>query len=166
MNISLDKLPDHSRLWIYQAPRPLTLEECEVVAADLENFTADWQAHGKDLFAGYAVLYHRFIVLAVDETVQAATGCSIDDSVAVIRRLQDEIGIDLMDRMQIAFRSENNLVVSSDIKSFKEAVENGDVDEETIVFNNLVTNLGEFRSKWEVPAKDSWHTKYFSAVKS
>ncbi len=164
MNISLNELPDHSRIWIYQAPRPLTTEEREVISAELENFTSDWQAHGKDLFAGYGIFHRRFVVLAVDETVQPATGCSVDDSVALIRRLQESLNIDLMDRMQIAFRSENDLVVSVPIAEFKKMVAEGDIEEDTHVFNNLVGSLGEFRNNWEVPAIESWHAKYFQSV--
>lgn len=164
MNLPLNDLPDHSRIWIYQAPRPLTTEEREVIAAELENFTSDWQAHGKDLFSGYGVFHRRFIVLAVDENIQEATGCSVDESVKLIRKIQDEINLDLMDRMQITFRSENDLVVSVPMPEFKQMAEEGELDENTIVFNNLVTNLGEFRAKWEIAAKDSWHARFFSTV--
>lgn len=166
MNIGLDKLPNHSRLWIYQSTRPLTVEEEEVISAELENFVSDWKAHGSDLYAGYGLYHHRFVVLAVDESVQGATGCSIDDSVGIIRKIQENLDIDLMDRMQITFRSNSNLVVSASMASFKQMVEEGDIDENTMVFNNLVTNLGEFKSNWEVPAKDSWHAKYFKHVNS
>lgn len=166
MNVGLNKLPDHSRIWIYQAPRPLTIEESEVIAAELENFVADWKAHGKDLFAGYALLHHRFIVLGVDESIQPATGCSIDDSVAVIRRIQTTLNLDLMDRMQVAFRSENDLVVSVSLPEFKSLAQEGEITAETLVYNNLVQNLGEFRKSWEVPASQSWHQRYFVEVNS
>ncbi|NVK26921.1 MAG: ABC transporter ATPase [Flavobacteriia bacterium] len=166
MNVALNDLPDHCRIWIYQAPRALTVEEREVISAELENFTADWQAHGKDLYAGYGLFYRRFIVLAVDETVQEATGCSVDDSVTLIQNLQKTLNLDLMDRLQVAFRSENDLVVSVKLDEFKQLVEEGDVDEKTIVFNNLVSNLGEFRTDWEVPAAKSWHSRYFESVQN
>lgn len=164
MNVPFEKLPDHSRIWIYQAPRPLTVEEREVISANMENFTAGWKTHQKDLYAGYALLHRRFIVLAVDESLEPASGCSIDDSVSIIRRLQDELGLDLMDRLQITFRSENDLVVSAGLNDFKQMIRDGEIDENTIVFNNLVANLGEFRRNWEIKASDSWHSKYFASV--
>jgi hypothetical protein len=40
-------------------------------------------------------------------------------------------------------------------------VKNKSVTENTLVFNNLVVNKAEFLSQWEVPAKDSWHARYF-----
>jgi hypothetical protein len=30
----------------------------------------------------------------------------------------------------------------------------------TIVFNNLVENKEEFETHWEVPASDSWHSRF------
>ncbi len=166
MNVPIKDLPDHCRIWIYQAPRALTVEEREVVSAELENFTSDWQAHGKDLYAGYQIFYRRFILIAVDETVQPATGCSVDESVSLIQKLQKDINLDLMDRLQVAFKSENDLVVSVKLDEFKKLVEEGDVDESTIVFNNLVSNLGEFRNNWEVKASESWHSRYFQSVEN
>ena len=33
--------------------------------------------------------------------------------------------------------------------------------ENTIVFNNLVNNIEEYNESWEVPAMDSWHSRFF-----
>jgi len=31
----------------------------------------------------------------------------------------------------------------------------------TIVFNNLVNTIEEFNEAWEVPAEESWHSRFF-----
>lgn len=36
------------------------------------------------------------------------------------------------------------------------------VSKRTIVFNNLVTNIAEFKENWEVPASDSWHSRFLN----
>ena len=36
------------------------------------------------------------------------------------------------------------------------------VSKNTIVFNNLVTNKAEYLENWEVPAKDSWHSRFIN----
>jgi len=36
------------------------------------------------------------------------------------------------------------------------------VSKNTIVFNNLVNNKGEYLSDWEVPASDSWHNRFLN----
>jgi hypothetical protein len=34
------------------------------------------------------------------------------------------------------------------------------VSKNTIVFNNLVNNIAEFNENWEVPASESWHSRF------
>ncbi|MDZ7847316.1 MAG: hypothetical protein U5L96_11375 [Owenweeksia sp.] len=70
----------------------------------------EWQAHGKDLQASFIFEYERFIIVALDEASYQATGCSIDKLTHQIQQLEHELNISLMDRTQIAFRDENNLI--------------------------------------------------------
>lgn len=154
-----ENFPTNSRIWIYQANRPLTIEERELSSALLEEFVSTWAAHGKKLKCDYNILYKRFIVLVVDEEIQPATGCSIDDSVAIIRKISESININLFDRMSVAFKSDHGLVVSSTMEDFEQMIVEGDIHKETTVFNNMVTNLGDLRDKWEIPLKDSWHSR-------
>jgi hypothetical protein len=44
--------------------------------------------HGTSLESSYQLKYNRFIILAVNQDVQAATGCSIDSSVEFIQSLE------------------------------------------------------------------------------
>ena len=32
----------------------------------------------------------------------------------------------------------------------------------TVVFNNLVNTVGEYKLKWEVPVKESWHNRFMN----
>jgi hypothetical protein len=50
----------------------------------LQAFLENWAAHGTSLVSSYQLKYNRFIILAVDQDVQSATGCSIDASVEFI----------------------------------------------------------------------------------
>ena len=34
------------------------------------------------------------------------------------------------------------------------------VSKNTIVFNNLVSSIAEFKENWEVPASESWHSRF------
>ncbi len=154
-----EDFPANSRVWIYQANRPLTIEERELSSALLEEFVSSWAAHGKKLTCDYNIFHKRFIVLIVNEENQPATGCSIDDSVAIIRKISESININLFDRMSVAFRSDSGLVVSSTMEDFEKMIEEGDIHKDTTVFNNMVTNLGDLRDKWEVPLSESWHSR-------
>lgn len=162
MYVHFDQMEDDSRIWIYQATRPFTLEEEELTSALLQNFTEDWAAHGTPLKSSFVILHHRFIVLCVDENQAAASGCSIDSSVGVIREIQKVTGIDMFDRLNIAFRADSGLVVSAKTSDFKAMIEAGDITPETIVFDNTVANLAELKTKWETAAKNTWVDRYFA----
>lgn len=157
--ISLQDLAPTSKIWVYQSNRFLTDEEVDWVNRNLENFMPQWAAHGKQLFGAFKVFYNRFLVIAVDEAKEGASGCSIDSSVHFITQLGDAIKVDFFDRLQVLYKKENE-ILSTHFNQFEDLVKSGEVDENTIVFNNLVSNLAEFEQGWELPVKDSWHAKY------
>jgi len=47
------------------------------------------------------------------------------------------------------------------LKDFVKTVKSKSINSKTTVFNNLVTNKEEYMNLWEVPAIDSWHSRYF-----
>lgn len=163
----LTQLPDHARIWIYAATRPFADEECEYISARLETFIPNWQAHGANLEAAFDILHKRFVVIAVDEGLQNATGCSIDACVSELKDISKVLNIDLFNRMQVIYRDlDNNLVVSCSIAELKEMIAHHDFPDDTLVFNNSITTLGELRKAWEIPATESWVSRYLSAIKA
>ena len=88
MLVNFDVLPENSRIWIYQSNRSFSEIELEDISAKLIVFLQSWSAHGSDLQAGFEIKYKRFIVIALDQEKQSATGCSIDASVQFIQALE------------------------------------------------------------------------------
>lgn len=160
MLVDFNTLPEHSRVWIYQANRSFSEEELTEIKQKLDTFITNWTAHGSDLNAGYDIRYKRFIILAVDQTSQSATGCSIDASVRFIQQLEQDYNLDLMDKMNVSYK-QGQFVAHKTLLDFKKMVKDKAVSKNTIVFNNLVTNIGELNENWEVPAEQSWHSRFF-----
>ena len=150
------ELAGHSRVWIYQSSRELTEAEVTEIMNYGQQFIINWAAHGQELDAAIEVFYKRFIVLFADESEIKASGCSIDSSVHFIKRIQEAYGIDLFDRLNIAFKTANKIDTMR-MNDFQLALTKGLLDENTIVFNNLVENKAAFETNWEVPVKESWH---------
>src|SRR5262245_6072834 len=110
MYLPFDKLPDHSRIWIYQASRPFNSAEVSIISEELSAFTSEWTAHGIPLKASFDIRFNQFVILAADENVQEASGCSIDDSVRRIKDLEEKLGgVDLFDRRRIAFLKDTDV---------------------------------------------------------
>lgn len=90
------------RIWIYQSDRELSETEVGLANNKLQEFAAQWKAHGKELAARAEIRYNRFIILFLNESVEAASGCSIDSSVRFLKAIENELGVNLFDRMQTA----------------------------------------------------------------
>ncbi|MFC5045198.1 ABC transporter ATPase [Aquimarina hainanensis] len=159
MIVDFKELPDESRIWIYQANRSFSAEELEEINKKANSFLEQWTAHGADLKAGFEIKYKRFIVIGLDQKVNQATGCSIDASVRFIQDLEADYNVDLMDKMNVSFK-QGEFVAYKPLVDFKKMAKNKSVSPNTIVFNNLVTNIAEYKTSWEVPAKDSWHNRF------
>ena len=161
MLVDFKILPETSRVWIYQASRSFTENELEEVTSKLNTFIESWTAHGSDLQSGYEIKYKRFIILGLNQNLNNASGCSIDASVQFIQQLEKEYNIDLLDKMNVSYK-QGEFVAYKTLKDFRKMAKQKAVSKNTIVFNNLVTNIAEYKENWEVPAKDSWHNRFLN----
>ncbi len=145
--------PDESRVWIYQADRNLTDDEALRITGQLQEFATQWTAHNVQLRATAEILYNRFIILVVDETQAGASGCSIDKSVHFLQELQQQYNLQLFNRLDIAVIQKDSLKTYplQQLKKDKNLLE-----EDTLVFNNSITTLSEFRKNWLLPKSESW----------
>ncbi|MBQ0116784.1 MAG: ABC transporter ATPase [Flavobacterium sp.] len=160
MLVDFNTLPEESRIWIYQSNRKFSDAEVEEIKEALTAFISGWAAHSQPLEAGFEIKYNRFIIIAVNQEVQAVTGCAIDSSVHFIQSLEEKYSVDLLDKMNVTFKLGEHIAFKTLI-DFKRMAKEKAVSENTIVFNNLVNNLGEWQDFWEVPASDSWHSRFF-----
>lgn|SRR5690606_14229657 len=159
MLVDFNTLPEESRIWIYQSNRSFTEEELEEIQSKLNVFIENWTAHGSDLQAGYLIKYKRFIVIGLNQNMNKATGCSIDASVHFIQQLEKEYNVDLMDKMNVSYK-QGDFIAYKTLIDFKKMAKEKAVSKNTIVFNNLVATIGEFNENWEVPASESWHSRF------
>ncbi len=160
MYIPFENLPEESKIWIYQSNRKFSDDEFSTIETNLKLFVDSWSAHGTSLEASYLLKYNRFIILAVNQENQIATGCSIDKSVEFIQSLEKKYEVDLLDKMNVTFKLGEH-VAHKPLIEFKKMAKEKAVSENTIVFNNLVNTIEEFNENWEVPAADSWHSRFF-----
>jgi hypothetical protein len=152
-------LPNNSRIWIYQSDREFTEKEIEFISEKAEDFINQWTRHGDDLKGSFTIKYNQFLVLAVDESFNNVSGCSIDSSVRFVQQLQKELQLDLMDKMNISFKDNDtiNVVKLPDFQRFAKAQK---ITSTTIVFNNMIDTKEDFENNWEVAASKSWHKRF------
>ena len=161
MLVDFNTLPETARVWIYQANRSFTEQEIEDISSKLDVFIENWTAHGGDLHSGYEIKYKRFIVIGLNQNLNSATGCSIDASVHFIQQLEKEYNVDLMDKMNVSYK-QGEFIAYKPLTDFRKMAKDKAVSKNTIVFNNLVANKAEYLENWEVPASESWHSRFLN----
>ena len=160
--IPFDSLPDSSRLWIFPADRPLSFDEQEALMRSAEAGLDDWSAHGSPVTWGCRIERGQALVIGVDETRTALTGCSIDGAIRHIRELESRFRTSLLDHGRVFFRDGERMRAVAR-PEFKKLVSEGTIHDDTLVYNNVITTVGELRhGAWELPYSHSWHSEAFS----
>jgi hypothetical protein len=160
MVASYNDLHPSSKVWIFQSSSELSKEQSEAVKIRMNEFLHDWTAHNMALKTYADVLHRRFLVLMVDETYTHASGCSIDKMTRFIQELGNQVGIDLLDRMEVAYVSDEQEVKTTHLNLLSSKMTSGEINADTLVFNNLVASKSDFENKWKVKIGDSWHKRF------
>ena len=144
---------------MFGADRTLTEQQSQDLLAEVDRFLPTWTAHGSPLTVGRDLRYGRFLTVAVDQSTAGASGCSIDGLFRTLKAIEPKLGASLVTSGLVFFRDENGAVQSVDREKFAELGANGKIRSETTAFDPTVTSLREWRARFELPLRDSWHAK-------
>ena len=160
MYVAFNQLPPEARVWIYQASRPLTEAELAAVQPALASFAAEWTSHGRTLHASAEFRHQQFLVIGLDEGMAGASGCSIDASVRFVGQLEQQLGLELLEKSRMAFL-EAGVVRLLQRGELKAAVANDTLTPDTLYFDNTLATKQELDTRWPRPAGQTWLTRYF-----
>jgi hypothetical protein len=156
--MNYQSMPDHTRVWVYQSSSILNDADVTEINKMAQHFVPSWDAHGSLLAANITVFHNLFIVIFVDENVTQISGCAIDKSVGFIKRVEQQLNVQLFDRMAVAYKHDEHIEICS-MHQLQELFNLGKINENTLVFNNLVGTKKEFENQWLIPLHKSWHKR-------
>ncbi|MEM9982415.1 MAG: hypothetical protein AAF734_07960 [Bacteroidota bacterium] len=160
MFVTFDQLPSTSRTWIFQANRKFDEREKRLINTKNTQFITQWTAHNQTLEASAMIEHDCFIILAVNEAHNQASGCSIDKMTHFIQSLESEFNISLLDRSLVGFIKEDKMR-TIDFKLIKEKINEGEITPSTLVFDNTIDTLAKLKTDWLKPAQETWLQRYF-----
>jgi len=105
--MNFEDLNDRSKVWIYQADRALNTTEQTQILEKVNQFTANWNSHGKDLVAAGKIIDDHIIALGVDEEDDHICGGAVDASTRFIKQLGKEVNADFFNRLKVLTIDEN-----------------------------------------------------------
>lgn len=157
---STEVLTDEARIWIYQSDRVLNEQEIECISRKLEKWQNEWNTHGKPLYSEAWIEDLLFLILAVDESRQPASGCSIDSSVHFIRQLGDRLSLNFFERLNFAYLDDDGKIQLTTNQELKRLYAKGIVHDDTLFYDTTLQKKGDWKERKLVPLKQSWHQRF------
>ena len=153
MLVDFNTTSDQSRIWIYAAEQKLTQDQENHILKSISDHLQNWEAHKVPLAAGVTILENHFIIIALNETKNGASGCSIDTLQNKIQNLEKELSISLMNRLNIFCRIDDEIQC---VPSFKLG---GIATNSTLFYDLTIQNKSELHSYLK-PISEGWCREY------
>jgi hypothetical protein len=153
-----EKIKETSRIWVFTSGRKLSDQEADNVRLLARDFCLKWTAHKVALHAAASIIANTFLVISVDEEAHGASGCSIDAMHLFVRGIEKEFNTTFFDRLRVVF-SLNESLENYSLKEFEELFSRGIVNQDTLVYNTLVSNGRELAENFLISVRDSWLAK-------
>jgi len=157
--VEFSTLPDDARVWVFGAADPVDDTDARRLLAAVDGFLLQWKAHGHPLTVAREWRDERFLVVGVDQRTEGASGCSIDGLFRTLQGIEQGIGTSLVVGGNVFFRGGEGLVHGVSRRDFATLAAHGDVGPSTSVFDTTITGAGDYRARFERPARDSWHAQ-------
>jgi hypothetical protein len=160
MKVNFSDLPEHAKVWMYQAERKLSPTEQALIQRVAEQFLSEWESHGLPVQGAVDVLQEMTIRVAAFTDEDAMCGRAQDAQVRLMKMLEAELGVQLTNRMVLAFGEEGaeQFVHMSALPSHIQAAE---IHPQSIFYDNLVLSKADFERAWKTEAGSSWVARYF-----
>ena len=146
-------MPDDARIWIYASEKSFTKDQETYIIKTISNHLQNWEAHKLPLTAAVTILEHHFIVVALDESKNRASGCSIDTLQKTIQDLEKELSIDLMNHLSV-FCKLGKVIQCIPSHKLRDVVKS-----DTLFFDLTIQKKSEI-AMYLKPIRDGWCNRF------
>src|SRR6476660_7923630 len=133
--VAFEGLPDSSRTWVFAADQNLSASQSGKLLNAVDEFLAQWKAHGDPLTVGRNWRDDRFLTVAVDQSSAGASGCSIDGLFRVLTSIEARVGASLVGSGRIFYRDQSGAIQSVNREDFVKRAAKGEITDSTSVFD-------------------------------
>lgn len=144
-----------SKIWLFQTVEALSPEDQQAIRHAFDIFISTWTAHQQSLKAAYNVYFDHFLVISVDAKGNHATGCSLDSLHQQVASVGNKIGKDFFNRLHIPVLLEDDLIFITK-KELKTKLADGTLFSDSLILDQTIQQIGEWKSKWVKPIESSW----------
>jgi len=146
----ISRLSDDANIWIF--PITPAIADPGAMLRQVDAFLDSWASHNTPVLAARELRDGRFLIVAADKDAEKS-GCSIDRLFALMRTMEREFAVSMLDASLVYYRDADGTVREAKRSELRDRA-----NDSTIVFDTTAPTLGDIRSgTWERPARDSWH---------
>jgi hypothetical protein len=156
---SFEELPADARVWVFGASDEIAGDVERAMLGDVDAWLSQWHAHGHPLTCARDWRDGRFLVVGVDQSTAGASGCSIDALFRILQGVERSTGSSLLGGGRVFYRDANDDVQCVDRATFAARARSGAIGGDTPVFDTTVTTAEAYRTRFERPMHESWHTQ-------
>jgi len=153
MLVDFNTIADQSRIWIYAAEYKLTNDQENYILDHISIHLQNWEAHKVPLTAGVTILESHFIIIALDESKNGASGCSIDTLQNKIQEIEKELSVSLLNRLNIFCK------IDDTIKCIPTAKLAENANQETLFYDLTIQKKSEL-ANWLKSIKEGWCSSF------
>jgi hypothetical protein len=141
----LPTLPDHARLWVFTASRPLAPMAQESVMARVRAFLPEWVSHGRPIAAEAAFLHDRALVVGalLAQAEGEISGCGIDAMTQAVEACAE--GFSWLDGLHVVVRQGDEGFEALPRATLRRLVREGAVTADTEVLDATLPTVGALR---------------------
>ena len=153
MLVDFNTITDQSRIWIYAAEHKLTNDQENYILNKISVHLQNWEAHKVPLTAGVTILENHFIIIALDESKNGASGCSIDTLQNKIQEIEKELSVSLLNRLNIFCKIDDTIKCIPTTKLAENA------NKETLFYDLTIQKKSEL-ANWLKSIKEGWCSSF------
>ena len=157
MYISFEKLPENSKLWIFQSSEKLDDAQINYILKSIKQFIDEWLSHNDKVYASSKIDYKQFLIIAATVPSSHPSGCSVDKLMKCIYKINNDLHINLLDRENAVFlksASKNTFILP--LKN----IQSESSIHDCLVFDNTISTKKQLNNSWIIPVKNSWLRNY------
>lgn len=153
------------RIWIYTISQLLPEEQLKALKQRCQDFVSTWTAHEVSLDASFELYKNRLLIFKVNEANYNASGCSIDKQVRLVKELEQQFSVELLNRLLVAYEKQDEVAVvkTSEIAGL---LNEGSINEHTLIFDNTISQSTELATGWKKPLKETYLSRYLVSSKA
>jgi hypothetical protein len=78
-----------------------------------------------------------------------------------VKELEQAFSVELLNRLLVAYENDSKVIVIK-ASQMPELLASKSINENTIIFNNTITQSSELNSNWKQPLHKTWLSKYLT----